>query len=139
MALVSKTGGSNPFQNVGDTVTGYVTGFPVGGKFNSTNIQMKGEDGVERVIFSAGNLKYVIADGKIELGQYTVITRIADKHSAKLGRAVVQFSVAQDPEKTIPTNDLDRTLGTTPPAALTDVSARVAALKANTAASRGKN
>jgi len=46
-----------------------------------------------------GNIKYLVNDGKLEMGVYTEITRGEDKKYGALKGS--SFKVAQDPEKTL--------------------------------------
>lgn len=80
--------------NEGDQLIGYVTGFS-----DSTivegqkNIQMV-IDGESALVAPAGNVKYLITDGKLQVGLKTRITRIADKMIK--GKKATQYTVEQD-------------------------------------------
>ncbi len=62
-------------------------------------IVVNAETSEEQTVGTPGNLKYLVNDGKIQLGIYTEITRIEDKKYGKLTGS--QFTVAQDMDKTI--------------------------------------
>lgn len=86
---------------IGDTVTGFVVGFRES-KQNpeNQNILMREENGEGTFyVYTAGNVKYLIKDGKIKSGLLTKIERIADKMVG--GKKSSQFRVMQDPSQTI--------------------------------------
>lgn len=80
----------------GDTVIGFVEGFtPSLQNPDVSNIVMVSEDGSKRFyVYSAGNVKYLINDGKIKEGLLTKIVRLADKNVK--GKMSSQFDVLQD-------------------------------------------
>jgi hypothetical protein len=86
---------------IGDSVTGYVVTFrPSLQNPDNMNIFMRDEDGPGTFyVYTAGNLKYLIKDGKIKEGLLTKITRIADKMVG--GMKSSQFQVLQDPEQKV--------------------------------------
>jgi hypothetical protein len=85
----------------GDSITGFVLSF-VDSLQNpdNKNIFMRSEDGSSTFyVYTAGNVKYLINDGKISEGLLTKITRIADKDVK--GKKSSQFEVLQDPDQTV--------------------------------------
>jgi hypothetical protein len=86
--------------DVGGELVGYVTGFePSLQNPENMNIIMRGEDGTTFRVYTAGNIKYMIKDGKIQTGLLTKIVRLADKNIK--GKISSQFDVLQDPEATL--------------------------------------
>ena len=85
---------------VGDSVTGHVLNF-VDSLQNpdNKNILLQLEDGGTAYVYTAGNVKYMINDGKIQEGLLTRITRIDDK--TVKGKRSSQFTVEQDADNTI--------------------------------------
>jgi hypothetical protein len=69
------------------------------GRPSKNIVVVNAETGDEQTIGTPGNLKYLVNDGKIDMGVYTEITRIEDKKYGKLNGS--QFTVAQDDEKTL--------------------------------------
>ena len=90
---------------VGDSVTGYVTRFMKNENLGVTNIELQLENGEKLVLFPAGNIRYAVADGKIQQGLLTRFTRTADKMVK--GKKSTQFTIEQDTEKTIGGAELD--------------------------------
>lgn len=90
----------------GGAVIGYVEGFmPSKQNPDTQNIIMRTEDGAGRfVVWTAGNLKYMIRDGLVKPGILTRITRIADKMVR--GKKSSQFTVEQDASALLPTSDI---------------------------------
>jgi hypothetical protein len=85
---------------VGGELVGYVTGFePSLQNPENMNMIMRGEDGTTFRVYTAGNIKYMIKDGKIQTGLLTKIVRLADKNIK--GKISSQFDVLQDPESTL--------------------------------------
>ncbi len=87
--------------DVGSSVTGYVVRF-VPSKHNpeNMNILLQAEDSSDTFyVYTSGNMKYLIGDGKIREGLLTKITRLADKNVK--GKTSTQFQVLQDPEQTL--------------------------------------
>lgn len=62
-------------------------------------VVVNAETGDEQTVGTPGNLKYLVNDGKIQLGIYTEFTRIEDKKYGKLNGS--QFTVAQDMDRTV--------------------------------------
>lgn len=86
---------------VGSSVEGYVARFEASRMVEGQqNIILQTKDGEQLVFFTAGNIKYMINDGKIREGLYTRITRNEDK-KVKGGKVSSQFTVEQDPEDSI--------------------------------------
>ena len=83
----------------GESVTGFIIGLvPSLQNPDVMNIFMRSEDGSQSFyVYTAGNVKYMIADGKLEIGLLTKITRLADKDIK--GKKSSQFEVLQDPEQ----------------------------------------
>lgn len=104
----SKSGGKSTAEPVkltslavGESVTGFVLSF-VPSKQNPdvSNIFMKSEDGADTFyVYTAGNVKYMIADGKIEKGILTKIVRLED--AMVKGKKSSQFDVLQDADITV--------------------------------------
>lgn len=90
---------------VGESLTGYVTAVNSytyeGQQLHS--LSMVKEDGTKITLRPSGNLRYMIADGKVKEGLLTRITRTADKKVK--GKNSTQFEVEQDSESTY--NELD--------------------------------
>lgn len=115
--------------SVGDALIGYVvrteesSNYP--GRHNLV-IQEKGS-GEEYLLFGAGNLNYMVSDGKIREGLLTRITRNEDK-AMKNGKGTrSDFTVEQDSDDTM------GGVATVPKATNTtsvDIKGRAAALKA---------
>jgi hypothetical protein len=92
---------------VGASYTGYPIKFVKSTQYEQTNIVMKNaETGEKETFLTAGNLKYFINDGKIELGVLTRITRLADKLIK--GKKSTQFLVEQDSSDTLSDNEFDK-------------------------------
>lgn len=86
---------------VGASLTGHVIGFEQSVKYkDKTNIIIKEATTGERLSLStAGNVNYMLKDGKIKAGLNTRFTRIEDK--VIKGKKSTQYTVEQDPEDTI--------------------------------------
>ncbi len=86
---------------VGASVVGYCLGFiPSKQNPDNSNIIMREENGSGTFyIYTAGNVKYLVRDGKVKKGLLTKITRIEDKMVK--GKKSSQFNVEQDPEQTL--------------------------------------
>ncbi len=85
---------------VGGELIGYVTGFePSLQNPENMNLIMRGTDGASFRVYTAGNIKYMIKDGKIQTGLLTKIVRLEDKNVK--GKISSQFEVLQDPEATL--------------------------------------
>jgi hypothetical protein len=64
------------------------------------NIIMVSEDGSKTFfVYSAGNVKYLIADGRVKANLLTKIVRLADKNVK--GKNSSQFDVLQDSTRTL--------------------------------------
>ncbi len=86
---------------VGESVTGFVAGFtPSKQNPDNMNIIMQGEDGSRFFVYTAGNVKYLITDGKVKAGLLTLITRTEDR-KMKNGKITSSYSVQQDPDQII--------------------------------------
>ena len=85
--------------DIGASVTGYVLSFvPSLQNPDNQNIFMRSEDGEHTFyVYTAGNMKYLINDGKIEKGLLTKITRLENKNVK--GKTSSQFEVLQDPDQ----------------------------------------
>ena len=96
---------------VGETLKGWVIRFEESSQSKETrkddpsaapvsNILMVGEDGEQFLFFTAGNIKYLINDGKIAEGLYTEITRVEDRLvGKKMKKMSSYFDVQQDDER----------------------------------------
>lgn len=69
------------------------------GRASKNVIVVNAETNEEQTIGTPGNLKYLVKNGKLEMGVYTEITRIEDKKYGKLTGS--QFTVAQDSDRTL--------------------------------------
>lgn len=84
----------------GESLVGYVIGFEQNAMYkDKTNLIMQDENGERLVLSPAGNLQYMIKDGKIKAGLLTRITRVEDKKVK--GKTSTQVTVEQDSEQTI--------------------------------------
>ncbi len=83
---------------VGEAILGYVTNI-VDSKLGGKNIVLKGKDGSTTLFFTAGNLRYMLQDNKVAVGQYTRITRIESKQVK--GKTSSQYKVEQDASDTL--------------------------------------
>src|SRR4051812_30846978 len=89
----------------GETYEGYPVKFVQSHKYEGTNIIMKNKKSGElETFFTAGNFKYLITDGKIELGQLTRVTRLEDVK--RKGKTSSNFKVEQDPDDMIEVKDV---------------------------------
>jgi hypothetical protein len=96
---------------VGQSIIGFIVDFPPSTKQEGqTNITMVLDaelndgfqvfaKGARVLIYTAGNIRYLIKDGKIVKGQLTRITRIEDK--VVKGKKSSQYTVEQDAEQTL--------------------------------------
>lgn len=125
MALINKAVNAEGVKmTVGQTVTGYVTGFDESNKHpGSFYIVMQDMSGKKISVSAKGNLRYLHSDGKIELGQYTEITRKADRKNKK-GQDVSVFDLLQDPDRTIGNDDELTAAGITSDTAVTNIAAK---------------
>lgn len=116
---------------IGESLTGYVVRFEKSAKQSegkgaggasvlSMNIVMQDEKGEQILLFTAGNIKYLINDGKIKEGLLTMITRLPD--TKRGGMKATDFKVQQDAEQTL-ADAAFAALGDTAPAAPANVSA----------------
>ncbi len=141
MALIEKTGGANYKKAtalaVGEAYEGYFIGYSDSQYTNTdgephSNIRMQSTAGELYTIYSAGNLQYAKKDGRLEVGQYTVITRLTDKPPAKKGsKPQTSFKIQQDPEVVIGDADELTASGITSdvtPIKVSNVAAKVNAL-----------
>jgi hypothetical protein len=86
--------------DVGASLIGYVVRFEDSRMGEGQkNIVMQDEGGEQYVLFTSGNIRYMINDNKIQAGLLTKITRLEDK--VIKGKKASQFAVEQDPEKTL--------------------------------------
>lgn len=99
---------------IGDSLIGYVVRFEESSLSKTArkddpdapivnNLVMQDEGSKENyTVFSAGNVKYMINDGKIQTGLLTKITRIDDAMvGKKLKKKSSQFTVEQDPDRAL--------------------------------------
>ena len=124
---------------VGASVEGFVVGFePSLQNPENMNMLLKVSDGTTVRFYTAGNLKYMIKDNKIQQDILTRITRTEDKNVK--GKNSSQFTVEQDAEQTL--EDADFSAVFAPPATTNESpsAARVAsttqALERNAVAAR---
>jgi hypothetical protein len=88
---------------VGESVTGHIVGFnPSKQNPDNMNIIMVDEKGDRFFVYTAGNVKYLISDGKVKSGQLTKITRLDDR-KMKNGKITSAFQVLQDPDSVVAT------------------------------------
>lgn len=95
---------------IGDSILGYVAGFKDSQHEGQRNIRLvldqdladldgrSYKKGDVVIVYTAGNVRYMINDGKIEERLLTKITRIADK--VVNGKKSSQFAVEQDSDVT---------------------------------------
>lgn len=99
---VNNSGGVNPGKDieVGESLLGYVLGFRQGK--HGTNIIMRNkETGEDYTLYSSGNIKYAVRDGRVKQG---LLTRITRKPNEKIkGMDSSMFTIEQDPEDTVDT------------------------------------
>ena len=120
---------------VGEAITGYVTGFSRNEELDTTNILMKDENGGDFIVFPSGNLRYVIKDNKLEVGQLTRITRTEDRMVK--GKKSSQFMVEQDPDSTL--GDAVLNAASEPVPSVSDLKDKLASLKNKSGAASAKN
>jgi len=85
---------------IGEELIGYVIGTePSLQNADVKNLIMRKLTGETVRVYTAGNLRYIVADGKVKEGMLTKITRIADKMVK--GKNSSQFNVEQDDEQLI--------------------------------------
>lgn len=86
---------------IGDSVTGHIVGFnPSKQNPDNMNIIMVDDKGDRFFVYTAGNVKYLITDGKVKAGQLTQITRLEDR-TMKNGKITSAFQVLQDPDSVV--------------------------------------
>lgn len=108
---------------VGESITGYVTGTSESSRLpGAVNLNMNIEGEVYSVSV-AGNVKYMIKDGKIANGLLTRITRQEDTKIK--GKTATKFKVEQDPTSVLAGFQATSTT-TTPAKSMTD---KLASLK----------
>ena len=85
---------------VGNSISGYVVKIiPSKDYEGQLNFVMRDkETGKETLWFSAGNVRYMLQDGKIKLGRFTTI-KLLDVKTAKNKRS--KFQVLQDPDDVV--------------------------------------
>lgn len=102
-----EVGGSNfkklTALGVGESLTGYLLATKDGRLENSKTLVMR-IDGASVDVAAAGNVRYMINDNKLAVGQMTRITRAEDK-LVKGGKKSSNFTVEQDPSDTIDTGN----------------------------------
>jgi hypothetical protein len=69
------------------------------GRPSKNVLVINAETNEEQTIGTPGNIKYLVNDGKLNMGEYTEITRGEDKKYGKLTGS--SFTVAQDSERTL--------------------------------------
>lgn len=98
---------------IGSSVEGYVTGFePSLQNPENMNLMLKVADGTTVRFYTAGNLKYMIKDGKIATDILTRITRTEDKNVK--GKNSSQFTVEQDADQTLEDADFSAVFAAPP-------------------------
>jgi hypothetical protein len=121
---------------VGEELIGYVTGFePSLQNPDNSNILMRGLDGASFRVYTAGNIKYMIKDGKIQKGLLTKIVRLADKNVK--GKMSSQFDVQQDPEQSLE-NAMLESISQQPVATATTTAPASAVVQSSTVKSRAE-
>lgn len=135
MAFKNVNGDAGQFKKltdleVGGSITGYFLGTRVSTQIEGAVSLLMLIDGERFAVSAAGNVKYMLQDGKLYPGQNTRITRVDDKKVK--GKKSTQFTVEQDAEDTV---EVPAQIGTIPtrPAATTSpsVADKIAAMKAN--------
>lgn len=82
---------------VGESVTGFPISFMESQRYPGTySILMQDQVGDKFYVNTAGNVKYIITDGKMPLGVLTQITRQEDRFSKKASKMGSHFDVAID-------------------------------------------
>jgi hypothetical protein len=107
---------------VGESLTGYPVGITESTKIVGALNLLMNIDGERISVSVAGNVKYMLKDNKINMGQLTRITRLED--SSVKGKKSTKFKVEQDPESV-----LEGIQATPPPPTKTSMSDKLAALK----------
>lgn len=79
---------------VGETVTGYLLGIDASTKIEGANNIRLRVNGQVISYSVAGNIKYMIRDGELNIGQNTMITRLED--TKVKGKKASKFEVQQD-------------------------------------------
>jgi hypothetical protein len=118
---------------VGESVTGYLLSIEQSKKLeNAQNMFMKIGDA--KVGYGVvGNIKYLVADGKLTIGANTRITRLEDVKIK--GKRASQFDVEQDTEDTYATPSVNNLGATATQASGDSISAKIAAMKAGASTS----
>lgn len=115
---------------VGDSITGYFLGTRASTQIEGALSLIMLIEGERFFVSAAGNVKYMLQDGKLTPGCNTKITRTEDKKVK--GKKSTQFTVEQDDEDTV---EVPPQIGATPtaarPAVSSSVADKIAAMKAN--------
>lgn len=114
----------------GESVTGYLLGIDESTKIEGAyNLRLR-VDGVTISYSVAGNIKYMIKDGLLSLGQNTQITRLEDTKIK--GKKASKFDVQQDAADTIAVNEAASNAAPTKTASSSaGIADKIKSLKAN--------
>lgn len=114
---------------VGDVVTGYLLGIDESTKIEGAyNLRLR-VDGVTISYSVAGNIKYMIKDGALTLGQNTQITRLED--TKVKGKKATKFDVQQDSADTIAVNESASSAAPKTVSSSAGIADKIKSLKAN--------
>jgi hypothetical protein len=134
----------------GESITGYVIRFEESMQSKTAReedptrepefnvIMQDQETGGTFLVYSAGNIKYIIKDRKMKVGLLTKITRIADKLvGKKMKKMSSQYKVEQDPSQTIDGGDDTLDAVAHAPVVAAAATGQTAVARANKLAGRG--
>lgn len=111
---------------VGDSVTGYLLGIDESTKIEGAqNLRLR-VDGATVSYSVAGNIKYMIRDGELVIGQNTRITRLEDRKIK--GKKASNFSVEQDADDVVEGSTASASVAS---AAKTSIAEKIKGLKTN--------
>ena len=121
---------SNKFKKLtelkeGESLTGYVVGASESTRLPGAFNLLMNIDGERFEVSAAGNVKYMIKDGKIKAGPLTRITRQADVKTK--GKVATRYKVEQDLENVLTGIEVSSSVVTQAPK--TSMSDKLAALK----------
>lgn len=99
------------------------------------------ETGARTFLYIAGNVKYLVQDGLIKIGLYTKFIRNEDRKQKSSGMTTSDFTVMQDPERSVDTSNVSLSedeqfaaLGEEAPANQAAAAERVSSIKERIAA-----
>jgi hypothetical protein len=115
----------------GESVTGYLLGIDESTKIEGAyNLRLR-VDGTTISYSVAGNIKYMIKDGLLTIGQNTQITRLED--TKVKGKKASKFDVQQDAADTIAVNEAASSTASSskPASSSAGITDKIKSLKAN--------